>query len=237
PSCLLTGQILHNFALNDLNGQPWEYRVNRRGRLVLLDFWETKCVPCQYAIPHLKGWQQLYGAYGLEVVGIAYEEGTPQERCQKVNRLRQRLGINYRLLMGSDRSQCPVKIQFGVVAFPTLVLLDEDGRIIWRSEGLGAGQIEELENIIKQRLGVRETSTKTSEIPKSVSFPFCTAGLPPVAGFSTGMVDRIWRAAVRAAAAASRVRGSVLTATFQCSRSSSRKARLGLVNRPARVAA
>jgi thiol-disulfide isomerase/thioredoxin len=155
PSCQLTGQLLYNFALNDLTGQPWEYRLHHRGRLVLLDFWETTCVPCQHAITHLKIWQDRYGPYGLEIIGIAYEQGTPEERVQKVDRVRQRLQINYRLLMGSDPMQCPVRVQFGVQAYPTLVLLDDNGRIIWRSEGLGKDSIAELETIFKQRLGLR----------------------------------------------------------------------------------
>ncbi len=154
PSCVLTGQTLHNFALNDLNGNPWEYRTQRRGRLVLLDFWHTECYPCLDAIRHLAIWQQSYGSYGLEVIGIAYEEGTPKERVQKVNRVRQRLGAGYRQLLGSD-GDCPVRTQFGVLAYPTVVLLDDQGRIIWRSEGLGPDQIREVEIIIKQRLGVQ----------------------------------------------------------------------------------
>jgi thiol-disulfide isomerase/thioredoxin len=155
PSCQLTGQLLYNFALNDMAGQPWEYRLHHRGRLVLLDFWETTCIPCQHAIQHLKIWQDRYGPYGLEVIGIAYEQGAPEERVQKVERVRQRLAINYRLLMGSDPVQCPVRVQFGIQAYPTLVLLDDNGRIIWRSEGLGKDSIAELETIFKQRLGIR----------------------------------------------------------------------------------
>jgi thiol-disulfide isomerase/thioredoxin len=155
PSCVLTGQTLHNFALNDLNGQPWEYARNRRGKLVLLDFWETGCVPCLHAIPHLNILQQRYGAYGLEVIGIAYETGSPIEQTQKVNRVRQRLQVTYALLLGGDKGPCPVQSQFGVTLFPTLVLLDESGRIVWRSVGLSPQQRKELEIIIGQRLGVR----------------------------------------------------------------------------------
>jgi thiol-disulfide isomerase/thioredoxin len=155
PSCVLTGQTVHNFALLDVSGQPWEYRRNHRGRLVLLDFWGTWCVHCLHSVPHLNILQRTYGPAGLEVVGIAYEEGTPMEQSQKVNRVRQRLQINYRLLLGSDRAQCPVRTQFGVINWPTLVLLDESGRIVWRSEGLEAPQIKELDTIIKQRLNVR----------------------------------------------------------------------------------
>ena len=155
PSCVLTGQMLYNFALNDLNGQPWEYRHDHRGRLVLLDFWTSPCLPCVHAMAHLKGWENRYRPYGLEVIGIAYVDGTPQEQAQKVNAVRLAKQINYRLLMGSDASTCPVKAQFAVYRFPTLVLLDETGRIIWRSEGLTREQVPELEAIIKQKLGVR----------------------------------------------------------------------------------
>lgn len=154
PSCDLTGKTLTNFALNDLNGQPYEFRRHRTGKLVLLDFWRTDCIPCQYAIRHLTILRDRYGSYGLEIVGIAYETGTPREQAARVERIRQRLGINYRLLLGGG-ARCPVRTQFGVRAFPTLVLLDESNRIIWRSEGLEKREAEDLEYLIQQRLGVR----------------------------------------------------------------------------------
>ena len=53
PSCVLTGQQLYNFALTDLNGQPWEFR-NHRSKLVLLDFWGSWCMHCLNSIPHLR---------------------------------------------------------------------------------------------------------------------------------------------------------------------------------------
>jgi thiol-disulfide isomerase/thioredoxin len=154
PSCVLTGLLLDNFALNDLDGQPWEYR-NRRGRITLLDFWATSCLPCRQAIPSLKILQERYGRYGLEIVGIAYEEGSPSEQVRKVQNVRDILGIKYRLLLGSDITMCPVRTQFGVNNFPTLVLIDERSRIIWRKEGLDSYRIQELEMLIIQQLHLR----------------------------------------------------------------------------------
>jgi thiol-disulfide isomerase/thioredoxin len=152
---MLVGDRLDNFALYDLNGQPWEYRQHR-GRLVLLDFWETRCLPCQHAIPHLRSLQEAYGQWGLEVVGIAYEEGDFWSQVQKVQQVKGRLGVNYRLLLGSDRptEPCPVRKQFRVRAFPTLFLLEND-QIIKRWEGLDGEDWKVLELLVRQRLGVR----------------------------------------------------------------------------------
>jgi thiol-disulfide isomerase/thioredoxin len=154
PSCVLVGRQLHNFALYDLNGQPWEFR-QRRGRLVLLDFWGSWCLYCVQAIPHLNGLQQQFGPRGLEVIGIAYEDGMPQERVHKVERVCRARQVNYRVLMGGDRTTCPVRTQFAVSAWPTLVLLDEEGQILWRGEGLNSQQIQELELLIRRRLSGR----------------------------------------------------------------------------------
>jgi thiol-disulfide isomerase/thioredoxin len=155
PSCVLTGQTLSNFALLDISGQPWEYQKNHRGRLTLIDFWGTWCAYCMQAIPHLNMLQDRYGPAGLEVIGIAYEDGNFLQQVAKVNRARQMRQIRYQVLLGGDRDRCPVRTQFAVLNWPTLVLLDETGRIIWRCEGLDAQQLRELDVILHQRLGVR----------------------------------------------------------------------------------
>jgi thiol-disulfide isomerase/thioredoxin len=154
PSCVLIGQQLENFALYDLSGQPWEYR-NHRGRVVLLDFWGTWCVYCRQAMPHLRILQNTYGRNGLEVIGIAYESGSLDQQVRKVQDVRDHLGINYRLLLGGSTDSCPVLTQFQVTKWPTLVLLDANNRIIWRSEGLEPYKLQELEMLIRQQLGVR----------------------------------------------------------------------------------
>lgn len=155
PSCVLVGKKLVNLALYDLNHHPWEFKTDRKGKLVLLDFWGTMCIPCKQAIPHLRILQSQFGSAGLEVVGIAYEAGNNfEEQARGVTAVAQRLQINYRLLMGGG-SQCPVQSSFNIRAIPTLVLIDENGYIIWRHEGLpNRYQLDELELIIKRRLGV-----------------------------------------------------------------------------------
>jgi thiol-disulfide isomerase/thioredoxin len=156
PSCVLVGRKLDNFALYDLDRQPWEYRRDHLGRLTLLDFWHSTCPPCLQAIPHMVDLKRRYGPTGLEVIGIACEKGTPEQQSQKVRQVRARYTINYTtLLSGGGTEACPVKKQFGVTCFPTLILLDETGQIVWRREGADEQILWELEVEIQRRLGLR----------------------------------------------------------------------------------
>ncbi len=157
PLCVIRNNRVENFGLNDLNGDFWEFRKKQVGRqLFLLDFWGTWCGPCRQAIPHLVGIQERYRAYGLQVVGIAYEhEGTPEQQAQRIKGFRDRMGVNYTMLLGGDMRFCPVKTQFRVEAFPTLVLLDAQGNILWRSEGLDDAKQAELEGQIRWQLKMR----------------------------------------------------------------------------------
>jgi hypothetical protein len=74
------------------------------------------------------------------------------------------MSIGYRVLMGAGvENDCPVRTAFSIRAYPTLVLLDESGNVLWRSEGLvdpsnttdPTRKLRELESIIHQQLGIR----------------------------------------------------------------------------------
>jgi thiol-disulfide isomerase/thioredoxin len=156
PSCVLVGKTLYNFALYDLQGQPWEFKKQKRGKVVLLDFWHTGCVPCIQTIPNLVDLQRKFGDYGLEIIGIAYEQsGTPAAKAQRVAGMARVKGITYQLLQGGGQN-CPVAQQFELTHVPTLVLIGEDGRIEWRHTGaLDRDKLNDLEWAIRTRLQIR----------------------------------------------------------------------------------
>jgi thiol-disulfide isomerase/thioredoxin len=124
--------------------------------MVLLDFWGTNCLPCLHAIPHLRIAQERYGPAGLDVVGIAYEQaGEPAEQAKRVRAAAERHYINYTLLLGGG-GNCPVRTQFGVTRLPTLVLIAENGAILWRHEGrMDRQHLDDLDGTIRHWLGTR----------------------------------------------------------------------------------
>jgi thiol-disulfide isomerase/thioredoxin len=157
PWCVLQGRQLKGLALYGLDLQPWDFQRNRKGRVILLDFWSTSCGPCVKAITHLCDLQGTYGPYGLEVIGIAYESGAFSEQARKVRAVRARWLINYTTLLGGgNQGECPVKRQFQVTYLPTLVLLNENGIVVWRSneDGLTPEKYRELRSEISRQLRI-----------------------------------------------------------------------------------
>lgn len=161
PWCVLVGNTLEDFALNDLNGKTWEFRRDRVGKLVLLDFWSTRCLPCLRAIRELNEMQRVYGP-NLEIVGIACDGDPPQDRAGRVRSMRwggpagPPVRFDYRILLWGDRGRgkpCPVFTDFNIQAFPTVKLIKEDGSILWQSVGLEGSKLNELKCEIEKHLG------------------------------------------------------------------------------------
>jgi thiol-disulfide isomerase/thioredoxin len=147
PSCLVQAGHLRYMALRDLDGQVWDFS-QRRGRLVLLDFWGTWCMPCLRALPEVARLNAQYADRGLEVVGIACEKVGPVEGARRVRQTQGRIpGLDYRILLADEYGRCPVQSQFQIAAYPTLVLLDADGSIVWRGN-----DVAEAERVIRKQL-------------------------------------------------------------------------------------
>ncbi len=157
PSCSFDGNRLNDFELQGLDQQPVTFS-SLNGRLILVDFFGTWCVPCMKAVPHLIELQKRYGAQGLQVLGIACEQSgsEPGEQIAEVKAVRDRLGINYPVLLGEEYGKpSDLRQSFGVSAYPTLVLLDRSGRVIWQSVGLDPAHRAQLENLLKTQLASR----------------------------------------------------------------------------------
>jgi hypothetical protein len=156
PDCVLIGKQLDKLALYDLDGEPWDYRRDKKGRVVLLSFWQSaNSLPL---VPHLVKMQNDYKAAGLEVVGISYEPGSDEQQRLVVRGTRMRHSINYKLLLGGGPfDRCPVAREFEIDQVPALVLLDEKGKIVWKSTGMiDERQLKELRKLIAQSLGSQE---------------------------------------------------------------------------------
>lgn len=104
-----------------IDGSAWRLG-DRKGKVVIVDFWATWCGPCRRTIPHLIDLQKEYGGRGLEVLGISLDRGGPA----LVSPFMQQAGINYPVIVDGAGKWAN---QFGgVEGIPTFFLIDRDGR-------------------------------------------------------------------------------------------------------------
>jgi peroxiredoxin len=159
PGCVMRkARQVDDFSLSDLDGKVWRLRRQRHGELVLLNFWHTQCPPCIRQIAHLNELHDAYKARGLEVIGVACETGSPEERVKRVSSICSKHDIRYQLLMSGDRgplNPCPLCIGLEVACYPSFKLLDRDGKVIWESVGLNDEQRQELDRQLQQCLPSR----------------------------------------------------------------------------------
>ena len=100
------------------------------GKVVLLNFWATWCIPCREEMPMLQALQGQYGDRGFQVIGIALDD------VERVSSFISELGIEYPNMVGAAEVALT-----GVVygnssgTLPYSVLIDRDGIIRWRIHG------------------------------------------------------------------------------------------------------
>ena len=95
-----------------------------KGRIVILNFWATYCVPCRQEMPDLAAIQNEYAALGVQVIGASADE--PGDRA-KVLQFVKETKVNFPIWMGATTIDMT---RFGLgAALPGTVILGRDGRV------------------------------------------------------------------------------------------------------------
>jgi len=154
PSARGNGQRVPNFVVSNVLGEEWDLR-SASGRLILVEFWSTTCVPCARAVPSIKRLQSDYGRSGLEIVALACESDGPfQARATAVDAVARRKELTYKVYLERDGHIGEVQRLFGVQWVPTLVLLDRQGTVLWRG-GASDPELGRLDVLVRDYLSRR----------------------------------------------------------------------------------
>ena len=118
--------------------------ASRRGKVVLLDFWATWCGPCRQISPTLEALYAKYKGRGLDAMAISNEAHETVGITEKTRPHTMPVYID-----GDDSAS----IAMGVKALPTIVVLDRQGHVAYRTTGITDATEAELTAAIEKSLG------------------------------------------------------------------------------------
>jgi peroxiredoxin len=135
-------KVAPDFTLQSIDGKTVRLS-DFRGKAVLLNFWATYCAPCRIEMPWFVELQNRYAAEGLQVVGVAMDDASPND----IEKFAKDLGVNYPILVGEEAAGNA----FGGVQFlPSTFYIGRDGKVVDKVFGLK--KRNEIEEDIKRAL-------------------------------------------------------------------------------------
>ncbi len=123
-----------------LDGKPIRLS-SLRGRVVLLNFWATWCLPCRAEIPEFNALQRDLEPKGLSVVGVSV---SPVDTSDSIRSFQKDIKQDYTILRGAEE----IGSRFGNgPGLPVTYIIDREGRI--RQKFIGPQTRENFEAAIK----------------------------------------------------------------------------------------
>jgi thiol-disulfide isomerase/thioredoxin len=114
------------------------------GKVVILDFWASWCVPCRRSFPWLNDMHARYGDDGLVIIGVNLD----QERSEAEAFL-QEFPAQFQIHFDESKA---LATKYEVIAMPSSYVLGPDGEIVKRHYGFKVKKQEEYEAAIVSAL-------------------------------------------------------------------------------------
>lgn len=114
-----------------------------RGHVIVLDFWTYCCINCMHTLPVLAQLERKYDGKPVVFIGIHSAKFFNEQDRNNIEQAVRRYEISHPVLVDN---QMTVWQKYGVSGWPTIVIIDPNGTIVYKQSG--EGQKEVIEDII-----------------------------------------------------------------------------------------
>jgi cytochrome c biogenesis protein CcmG/thiol:disulfide interchange protein DsbE len=115
-----------------------------RGKVVVLDFWASWCVPCRRSFPWMNEMQAKYGDDGFVIVAVNLDNESTD-----ASEFLRRYPAQFTIAYDPERK---LAREFAVEAMPSSFLIGRDGTVIERHLGFKTGMTDDYEAAIVSAL-------------------------------------------------------------------------------------
>lgn len=103
-----------------------------RGHVVVLDFWTYACINCLHVLPELERLERRFAGRPVVVVGVHSGKFDAEKDPDRIQAAMRRHGVHHPVVVDSDFR---IWRSYDVHAWPTLVVIDPNGRIVAKEAG------------------------------------------------------------------------------------------------------
>lgn len=133
-----TGNFIADFIATDIKGDTVRLK-SLKGKVVVLNFWFIACMPCQQEIPELnKLVHEFKDSTDLIFLSICLDEKS------RILKFLERIPFDYAII---DNGRT-ITGNYGITNYPTHVVMDKDGKVVFHTSGYRPSTINWLKKTI-----------------------------------------------------------------------------------------
>ncbi len=140
---MVAANIAPGFSLQGLDGKEYSLSALLGRGPVLAAFFKISCPVCQFTFPFLERLHKTYGAAGVTILGISQDDARDtKEFCREY-------GLTFPVVVDSEGY--PVSNAYGLTNVPTVLLIEDGGKVKVSSLGFDRKDLETISAALAER--------------------------------------------------------------------------------------
>ena len=140
------GYMAPRFSLRNLKGNM-EGLDDHLGKVIVVNFWATWCVPCVKEMPSFENLYRRYRSQGLTLLAVSLDKGD----STKVQEFAVKHKLSFPILLDT---KCVAEKLYPSFSIPFTYVIDKQGRVVARVDGAknweSSETFEAVEHLLKQ---------------------------------------------------------------------------------------
>jgi len=139
-------KTLPQVKLKDLKNKTQSLDKIVAGKVTLINFWATYCVPCRKEMKHLNRLNEKFSEQKVQIIGVSIDDARTVGRVKSMIKAQK---LDYLILLDTEQK---LYKNFNTTAMPFSILVDPSGHILWEHTGYISGDESNMETEIRKAL-------------------------------------------------------------------------------------